>query len=333
MRVYVRLSNQADHEAIHVNIDPATTTVGTLRQIAVRQLHSKGDPLGTKPDEFIVLWMGQTLSPSMLLLVLGIRTTDVFVVDKRPTVKREREDGVDHVVPTSVAPPPPPPLSLLIQRGHKAIWLGPNTAGKACDSQPPTHKWTAFVKSPFDDMSLDGVVDQVVFRLHHTFANPVRVVKAPGPFEVSEVGWGQFDMGIEVYFTGMTAPYVMRHWLFLSPVPPPPPPSIPPLGIPIKHVAMTTRSESKQFTFVKEPAESYIVEEVLLYNVPQALADAITSKPKRSPAVIPGEHIQLQEIKQLHKELLGEISKLEGELTSKAAMLLDLGNTISPSYS
>ena len=39
----------------------------------------------------------------------------------------------------------------------------------------------------------------MVFVLHETYVNPIRIVEQP-PFEVTECGWGQFEVKIEIYF-------------------------------------------------------------------------------------------------------------------------------------
>lgn len=38
---------------------------------------------------------------------------------------------------------------------------------------------------------------QVVFKLHDSFPNPVRVIDKP-PFELTETGWGEFEIGFTV---------------------------------------------------------------------------------------------------------------------------------------
>ena len=40
---------------------------------------------------------------------------------------------------------------------------------------------------------------QVTFKLHNTFANPNRDLAYP-PYELTESGWGEFDIGIELHF-------------------------------------------------------------------------------------------------------------------------------------
>lgn len=38
---------------------------------------------------------------------------------------------------------------------------------------------------------------QVTFELHHTFLNPNRVIEVQ-PYEVTESGWGEFDINVIV---------------------------------------------------------------------------------------------------------------------------------------
>lgn len=59
-----------------------------------------------------------------------------------------------------------------------------------------THRWVVYVRSPNND-DLTTIVSKVVFHLHSSFADPDR--EALGPvFEVSEHGWGEFELKIEV---------------------------------------------------------------------------------------------------------------------------------------
>jgi hypothetical protein len=59
-----------------------------------------------------------------------------------------------------------------------------------------SHRWTVYVRDP-ENRDLSHVVDKVVFKLHDSFEKPVRVVEAP-PFELTETGWGEFEIGITV---------------------------------------------------------------------------------------------------------------------------------------
>ncbi|KAH7591732.1 Protein AF-9 -like protein [Nakaseomyces glabratus] len=85
----------------------------------------------------------------------------------------------------------------------RAVIYG-NTAKKIGENRPPnapsehTHLWTIFVRSPTGD-DISYFIKKVVFKLHETYPNPVRTIEAP-PFELTETGWGEFDINIKIYF-------------------------------------------------------------------------------------------------------------------------------------
>jgi len=69
-------------------------------------------------------------------------------------------------------------------------------------TETATHTWTVYLRSPLNQ-NLGQIIKKVTFNLHDSFANPNRDVKSP-PFELSENGWGEFDILIEVRsVTGM----------------------------------------------------------------------------------------------------------------------------------
>ena len=61
-----------------------------------------------------------------------------------------------------------------------------------------SHKWTVYVRSANNE-DLSVIVKRVVFQLHPSFQNPTRVVEQQ-PFELSESGWGEFEIAITLYF-------------------------------------------------------------------------------------------------------------------------------------
>ena len=79
-----------------------------------------------------------------------------------------------------------------IVTGSIAFWLG----RKAHEHH--THKWNIYVRG-LECEDLSYFIRKVVFQLHPTLPHPVRVVEEP-PFEVSETGWGEFEVAIRVYF-------------------------------------------------------------------------------------------------------------------------------------
>ncbi|TCD67267.1 NuA4 histone H4 acetyltransferase complex and the SWR1 complex subunit [Steccherinum ochraceum] len=71
-----------------------------------------------------------------------------------------------------------------------------------------THRWTVAVRSaasPPDSNTVGGADDlsyflkRVTFKLHETYPNPSRSIDKP-PFEVTETGWGEFEVQIRLNF-------------------------------------------------------------------------------------------------------------------------------------
>ncbi|CAL6289576.1 unnamed protein product [Bathycoccus prasinos] len=81
---------------------------------------------------------------------------------------------------------------LPISYGSVAYWLG-----KKADEYH-SHEWTVFVRGQ-NNIDLQEVVESVTFQLHPSFAEPKRVLTEP-PYEVTETGWGEFEIGIEIKF-------------------------------------------------------------------------------------------------------------------------------------
>ena len=79
-----------------------------------------------------------------------------------------------------------------------------------------SHKWTVYIRS-ISNEDLGLVIKRVVFTLHPSFNNPTRVVDS-APFELSETGWGEFEIGITIIFHGDAAekPIELYVMCFLS---------------------------------------------------------------------------------------------------------------------
>jgi len=61
-----------------------------------------------------------------------------------------------------------------------------------------SHRWTVYLRGVnHEDMS--HFIKEVSFVLHESFQNPIRVIKEP-PYEVTELGWGEFNITIHVTF-------------------------------------------------------------------------------------------------------------------------------------
>jgi len=61
-----------------------------------------------------------------------------------------------------------------------------------------THQWSVYVKG-VDNEDISYWLKKVQFKLHETYTNSLRTVEAP-PFEVTETGWGEFEVQIKLYF-------------------------------------------------------------------------------------------------------------------------------------
>ncbi|PWZ11824.1 Transcription initiation factor TFIID subunit 14b [Zea mays] len=83
-------------------------------------------------------------------------------------------------------------VSFPIVYGTISFWLGKKA------SEYNSHKWTVYVRSANNE-DLSVIVKRAVFQLHPSFQNPTRVVEQP-PFELSESGWGEFEIAITLYF-------------------------------------------------------------------------------------------------------------------------------------
>ncbi|XP_020700759.1 transcription initiation factor TFIID subunit 14b-like isoform X2 [Dendrobium catenatum] len=83
-------------------------------------------------------------------------------------------------------------ISFPIVYGTISFWLGKKA------SEYNSHKWTVYVRGATNE-DLSVIVKRVVFQLHPSFNNPTRIVESP-PFELSESGWGEFEIAINIFF-------------------------------------------------------------------------------------------------------------------------------------
>jgi transcription initiation factor IIF auxiliary subunit len=74
--------------------------------------------------------------------------------------------------------------------GSVAISLGKKSKEKL------THKWCVYVRG-VNNENISNFVKSVQFTLHTTFPNNIRVVNK-WPFELYEMGWGEFDIKIKI---------------------------------------------------------------------------------------------------------------------------------------
>lgn len=70
-----------------------------------------------------------------------------------------------------------------------------------------------------NDADITYWLKKVQFKLHETYTQAVRTIEAPNPFEVTETGWGEFEIGIKLFFTPESGekPQSIYHHLKLHP--------------------------------------------------------------------------------------------------------------------
>ncbi|TKA71158.1 hypothetical protein B0A55_08255 [Friedmanniomyces simplex] len=89
-------------------------------------------------------------------------------------------------------------------------------------SPPPdghTKGWKVYVRPLPNGPDMTTWLKKVQFKLHHTYTDASRMIEAPGPFEVTETGYGEFGVEIRLYFapeSGEKAVY-REHYLVLAP--------------------------------------------------------------------------------------------------------------------
>ena len=74
--------------------------------------------------------------------------------------------------------------------GSVAINLGKKSKEEA------THKWCVYVRG-VNNENISNFIKSVQFTLHSTFPNNIRVI-SKWPFELYEMGWGEFDIKIKI---------------------------------------------------------------------------------------------------------------------------------------
>jgi YEATS domain-containing protein 4 len=88
------------------------------------------------------------------------------------------------------------------------------------DPPPEGHTkgWRVYVRPIPNGPDITTWLKKVQFKLHHTYPDASRTIEAPGPFEVTETGYGEFGVEIRLYFapeSGEKAVY-REHYLVLG---------------------------------------------------------------------------------------------------------------------
>ncbi|KAL4908920.1 hypothetical protein BDW74DRAFT_74889 [Aspergillus multicolor] len=84
-------------------------------------------------------------------------------------------------------------------------------------SSDHTHQWCVYVRG-VNGEDISYWIKKVQFKLHETYVQNVRTIEQP-PYEVTETGWGEFEIQIKIYFVpeSMEKPQTLWHALKLHP--------------------------------------------------------------------------------------------------------------------
>jgi len=129
--------------------------------------------------------------------------------------------------------------------GNTATVLTPKQREALAATAPDhTHTWTVAIRGaasgPDQDIvggadDLSHFIKRVTFKLHDTYPNPSRNIDKP-PYEVTETGWGEFEIQIRITFVPDAGekPTTLYHHLKLHPWAAAGNPEIPPLDVAAK---------------------------------------------------------------------------------------------------
>jgi YEATS domain-containing protein 4 len=79
------------------------------------------------------------------------------------------------------------------------------------------HRWSCYVRGLNSDEDISYYIKKVVFQLHPSFPEPVKTLEK-FPFEIHQTGWGEFDIGIKIFFIDASErPIELLHSLKLHP--------------------------------------------------------------------------------------------------------------------
>lgn len=87
--------------------------------------------------------------------------------------------------------------------------------GKKRETDGHTHSWTVYAKPFQENEDMSVYVKKVQFKLHESYTDALRTVTKP-PYEITETGWGEFEIIIKIYFNDISErPVTLYHLLKL----------------------------------------------------------------------------------------------------------------------
>nr|CAG8527163.1 8393_t:CDS:2 [Entrophospora candida] len=162
-----------------------------------------------------------------------------------------------------------------------------------------THKWTVSV-SGINGEDISYFVKRVTFKLHETYPNSSRVVENP-PFEITETGWGEFELSIKLQFVPESGEkhVTLYHNLRLHPYE--------------EDGSISTANKNK-------PVQSFLYDELVFTDPTEAMYQILTSHPysteQEEISKIEDAYKKVQEQIQTHRSKLDSTTKELDEIKS-----------------
>ena len=160
-----------------------------------------------------------------------------------------------------------------------------------------SHKWCVYVRG-VNNENISNFVKEVHFILHTTFQNHIRKVDK-WPFELYEVGWGEFDIKIKIFLIDETMkPLEVVHSLKLYP------------------------SQSHINPSPKRPVVSENYDEIIFVNPKPNIREMLLTKSEPTPVTTEQNNIDANAASQMeiddgnvteNKEEKSEVNPVEGE--------------------
>ncbi|TGZ84267.1 yeats-domain-containing protein, partial [Ascodesmis nigricans] len=143
--------------------------------------------------------------------------------------------------------------------GNEAHPLPPDKrpTGAAADH---THQWTISVKG-INDTDISYFIKKVQFKLHaESYTPAIRTIET-APFQVTETGWGEFEIAIKLYFhpESNEKPLQLFHYLKLHPY-------------------IGTEAELEAHRLQGKSVTSYSYDEVVFNEPTEAMFEVLTNK-------------------------------------------------------
>lgn len=188
---------------------------------------------------------------------------------------------------------------------HRSIVYGNSATAIKKSENENTHHWTLYVRG-FNHEDISYYVSKVEYKLHESFAEPIRTIDR-WPFEITEAGWGEFEIQIKIYFVDPNEKVLsLSHFLRLYPLEDP---------------FMIRHPPNKHGTVITEQYDEIVFYDptLIMHSVLTDATLAATSTAQFAPnsAHDVAEREEIARLDEAKKRILTEIERLKSRLGTK----------------